>query len=235
MINELSGSAELKVVSGAPLSLRVARKLARARIRGAGVLTRALQRLGMFDVIAQYELGAVKFGVPLRRIQWDQLDIVNYEAPFVDLFCRALSPLSQVTLIDCGADIGTFSALVCSRVKTTARILAIEPSEEAHKILSSNLANLAIPYQLITKAVSNFSGSGRLACPPDNPTDHARYLVPGEGQLDLRGHPARAVAGDGHGQDGPDVDRVGVVHQRRAAPHRRAGAGSMRGNISGAL
>src|SRR5208337_3965459 len=106
---------EMKTVSGAPLGLRVARILSRSHVRGAGALTRLLGRLGRLDKIAQYELGTAKFGVPLGRIPWDFSDLTNYEAKLVASFCRAAASLQNATLFDCGADIGTFSALVCSR------------------------------------------------------------------------------------------------------------------------
>jgi FkbM family methyltransferase len=175
----------MKTISGAPLSLRMARTMSRSHVRGAGVLTRMLGRLGVLDRIAQYELGTVKFGVPLGRMPWDLVDITNYEARLIEFFCRALDPLRAVTFLDCGADIGTFSALVCSRTDRISRIIAFEPNRDTHEFLRSNLSNLAVPYQLVAKAASNFAGRGRLDSPPENPTDHARFLVPGDGPLEV--------------------------------------------------
>jgi FkbM family methyltransferase len=175
----------MKTASGAPLALRIARRMSRARIRGAGVLTRALGRLGMLDMIAQYDLGRVKFGVPLNRIPWDFVDVANYEAHLIDTFCRAIAPLKNVTLFDCGADIGTFSSLVCSRTDRIARIIAFEPNPDTHEFLRSNLSNLPVLSEVISKAISCFEGRGRLERPRDNLTDHARFLVSGEGPLEV--------------------------------------------------
>src|SRR5437667_517675 len=176
----------MKAISGAPLGLRLARKMSRSRFpRGAGALTRLLGRLGRLDRIAQYELGPVKFGVPLSRIPWDFADVANYEAELVASFSLALAPLGNVTLFDCGADIGTFSALVCSRTDRIAQILAFEPNSSTQPFLKFNLDNLGIPYHMVPKAVSNFSGYGHRERPPENVTDHARYLVPGEGLLEV--------------------------------------------------
>lgn len=175
----------MKTVSGAPLVLRIARKMSRSHIRGAGFLTRLAGRLGMLNIIAQYELGHVKFGVPLRRIPWDFSDVANYEAELIDTFCRALAPLRNAILFDCGADIGTFSCLVCSRTDRIVRIIAFEPNLDTHEFLRSNLSSLPLASEVVSKAVSSFEGRGRLERPADNLTDHARFLVPGEGPLEV--------------------------------------------------
>ncbi len=175
----------MKTISGAPLGLRVARRLSRSHIRGAGVLTRMLGRLGRLDLIAEYNLGRVKFGVPLRRIPWDFTDVTNYEVRLIECFCHALSPLKDAVLLDAGADIGTFSATVCSRTDRIARILAFEPNPDIQEFLKSNLEHVAIPFEIVPSAVSNFEGRGRLESPSDNLTDHARFLVPGDGRMNV--------------------------------------------------
>src|SRR5579862_2859517 len=180
-----SGGTALKTISGAPFMLRIARGMSRSRIRGAGVLTRLLGRLGRLNVIAQYELGKGKFSVPVARIPWDFVDVKNYEKNFIGVFCRALAPLHDATLFDCGADIGTFSALLCSQSRSVGRIVAFEPNQTVHEFLVPNLRSLGLQYLLIPKAVSSFHGSGRLQRPGDNLTDHARFLVAGEGPVEV--------------------------------------------------
>jgi FkbM family methyltransferase len=175
----------MRTISGAPLALRVARQMSRSHIRGAGFLTRVLQRLGMLDRIAQYKVGNVEFCVPLARIPWDLADLTNYESKLLEVFCQAISPLHDVTLVDCGADIGTFSSMVLSRTDTIGRIIAFEPNQDTHEILRSNLSSLSIPFELNSKAVGAFDGRGRLERPAYNSTDHARFMVPGEGPLEI--------------------------------------------------
>jgi len=175
----------MKTIRGAPLGLRVVRTMSRSHMRGAGVLTRLLTRFGRLDRIAQYQLGAVQFQVPLGRIAWDFTDIANYEAKLIDSFSHAIEPLRDVTLFDCGADIGTFSALVGSRTNHLARIIAFEPNREVREILEVNLSSLRIPSQLIPKAVGRSEGRGWLERPADNLTDHARYIVQGDGPLEV--------------------------------------------------
>lgn len=175
----------MKTISGAPLSLRIARQMSRSHIRGAGFLTRALQRFGMLNMIAQYQVGNVEFCVPLARIPWDLLDLKSYESKLLEVFCQAISPLEQVTLVDCGADIGTFSSMVLSRTDRIGRIIAFEPNVDTHEVLNSNLSKLSIPFDLSSKAVGSFDGRCRLERPDYNSTDHARFIVPGEGPLEI--------------------------------------------------
>jgi FkbM family methyltransferase len=174
-----------RIVSRPPILLRAAKKITRSGMRGGGLLTRTLLRLGMLNQIAQYQLGPVSYRVPLFRIPWDYLDVVSYEAQLVDLFCRALKPLRDVVLFDCGADIGTFSSLVFSKTRAVSRIIAFEPNRDTHAHLRYNLSNLGVPVEIIPKAISSFEGWGHLQNPPENLTDHARFLVPGEGSVEI--------------------------------------------------
>jgi FkbM family methyltransferase len=158
----------------------------RARVRGGYALISLAGRLGMLDVIAQYPLGEnISFGVPLYRADnaWDLLDIQSYEADLIGAFCKAIAPMHEVTLFDCGADIGTFSAVTFSRAPRIARIIAFEPNPEVFDLLRENLAGLPLSSEAVHKAVSNFEGQGRLERPNYDASDHARFLVPGDGPL----------------------------------------------------
>jgi len=184
-VSSNAAKTQMKIIAGAPLALRLARAMSRSQMRGAGVLMRLLNKLGVLNRIAQYEVGHAKFSVPLFRIPWDFCDVTNYERKFVELFCRALIPFQNALLFDCGADIGTFSSLVCSCSKNIARIIAFEPNPEVREFLRSNLSNLPITHQLIPKAISDFEGVGKLQRPEDNLTDHARFLIPGDGPIEV--------------------------------------------------
>ena len=145
-------------------------------------------QLGLLDVVVQYQLNrGVSFNVPLFRADtcWDLRDIEDYERRFVYLFCRLLEPLSDVLLFDCGADIGTFSALVCSQTSSIARVIALEPNPDVARYIKLNLSHLQVSSHAITKAVSCFKGNGRLEFPDYDRSDHARYLVPGDGPLEV--------------------------------------------------
>jgi FkbM family methyltransferase len=177
-----------KIVTGAPLFLRLARTMTRWRIRGGNRLVGIFGQLGMLNVVAQYRLGrGVSFNVPLFRADtcWDQRDMEDYEKQLIHSFCRLLEPLFDAVLFDCGADIGTFSALVCSQTSRVSRVIAFEPNPDVAGFMKRNLSQLQIPSRAITKAVGSFMGTGRLEVPDYDKSDHARFLVPGDGPLQV--------------------------------------------------
>jgi FkbM family methyltransferase len=190
-----------KIVPQAPLLFRLAKAMTRWRIRGGNRLIGIFGQLGMLDVVAQYRLGrGVSFSVPLFRADtcWDQRDIEDYEKHLIRSFCHALEPLFNVVLFDCGADIGTFSALVCSQTSRITRVFAFEPNPDVAGFMQRNLSQLHIPSKAITKAVGSFKGTGRLELPDYDNSDHARFLVPGDGPLEV-------VTIDSFGVRGGDV------------------------------
>jgi FkbM family methyltransferase len=146
---------------------------------------RRLDGLGALNVVAQYQLGRVKFGVPLYRLPWDFWDVKSYEAKLIAAFCRAVGPLKNVVLFDCGADIGTFSALACWRAEQIIRVVAFEPNPNVREFLKANLYNLPIASEMVSKAVGSFNGYGRLDRAKYDRSDHARFLVPGDGQIEV--------------------------------------------------
>jgi len=187
-----------KSVDRAPLMFRLARGMSRSHIRGAGVLTRLLRRWGFLNVVVQCQLNHIRFKLPLYRVPWDCKDLTTYEEAFVGEFSRALSPLRQATLLDCGADIGTFSALLCSRTDHIGRIIAFEPNLAACEFLRSNLAAIGLQSEVIANAISDFQGRGKLDRPAYDSSDHARFLSPGDG-------PVRVTTIDGLRLDGSDL------------------------------
>lgn len=177
-----------KVVTRAPLFLRLAKTMTRWRIRGGDRLVGIFGQLGMLNVVAQYQLGrGVSFSVPLFRADtcWDQRDVEDYERQLIRSFCRFLEPMFDVVLFDCGADIGTFSALVCSQTSRLSRVIAFEPNPNVTGFMKRNLSQLQIPSKAITKAIGCFKGRGRLEVPDYDSSDHARFLVPGDGPLEV--------------------------------------------------
>ncbi|MGB8474854.1 MAG: FkbM family methyltransferase [Candidatus Acidiferrum sp.] len=175
--------------------------MSRSGIRGGDRLVAILGKLGMLNLVAQYQLGrGVSFSVPLFRADtcWDQRDVEDYERQLIHSFCRLLEPLFDVVLFDCGADIGTFSALVCSQTSRITQVIACEPNPDVGGFMKRNLSQLQIPSRAITKAVGCFKGAGRLEVPAYDSSDHARFLVPGDGPLEV-------VTIDSLGVQGGDV------------------------------
>jgi FkbM family methyltransferase len=162
--------------------------MTRWRIRGGNRLIGILGQLGLLNVVAQYHLGrGVRINVPLFRGDtcWDQRDVEDYERQLIRSFCRLLEPLSNVILFDCGADIGTFSSLVCAQTSRVKHVIAFEPNPDVAGFMRRNLSQLPISTKAITKAVGSFQGSGRLEVPAYDDSDHARFLVPGDGPLEV--------------------------------------------------
>jgi FkbM family methyltransferase len=97
----------------------------------------------------------------------------------VAAFLLVLGSFSDVTLFDCGADIGVFSSVVCSRSDRIVRVLAFEPNPKIQNVFRHNIERLpnGEPHAL---AVSSFEGFGRLESPNYANGDHARYLVPSD-------------------------------------------------------
>jgi hypothetical protein len=177
-----------KTVTQAPLLFRLAKTMTRWGIRGGTRLLGIFGQLGMLNVVAQYQLGrGVSFSVPLFRADscWDKRDLEEYERQLIQSFCGLLEPLFDVVLFDCGADIGTFSALVCSQTSRVTRVIAFEPNRDVAGFMKRNLSQLPISSNAVTKAVGCCKGTGRLEFPTYDNSDYARFLVPGDGPLEV--------------------------------------------------
>lgn len=159
---------------------RLAKRLSHKNIRGFNLLQRACLPCWANQIITYPLSAAISLAVPIGRKEhcWDLQNILEYEHDLVVAFCAALSVRSSVTLFDCGADIGLFSAVVCSRGDRIARVLAFEPNPEVREIFYSNVASLPNG-EAHALAISNFEGFGKLERPNyASWSDHARYLVP---------------------------------------------------------
>lgn len=169
-------------VAAAPWYFRVGRYLSRRNIRGGQRLLIEARRLGLLDRIAVYSVGDVKLRVPLWRPcnEWDEHDVKGYEAALIDALCSAIRALpgEDVTLVDCGADIGTVSALLVARCNRVKRIVAFEPNPAAYAVLVQNLDALPIRAGAYHAAVGNFQGKGRLVSSHMDRSAHAMYIEP---------------------------------------------------------
>jgi FkbM family methyltransferase len=146
----------------------------------------------------------VSVDVPLNRreTQWAEPDLRAYEERFVAVLAITLEMLRQpVMWIDCGADIGTLTALVAAQSRCIDEVIAIEPNPDVQDLLARNLALLPCPGRVVAAAVADFHGRGRLEHFPTLRSDHSRFLVPDEqgdigvtrlDDLDIR--PGKALA-----------------------------------------
>jgi FkbM family methyltransferase len=169
-------------VSEAPWYFRLGRYLARNNIRGGHRLVDELRRIGLLDRLVSYPLtNGVKLHVPLWRPSncWDATDVNSYEVRFLRLLASAVRRLPRgVTFVDCGADIGTVSAMMVSRCTNISSVIAFEPNRAAHNVLAKNLATFRIHAEARNVAVGEFCGRGRLTTPSVDRSAHAAYIVP---------------------------------------------------------
>ena len=180
-----------KVLGDAPLTttapwyFRLGRFLSKRRIRGGDRLLIEARKRGLLDRLVVYALvDDVQLLVPLWRPcnAWDADDVRGYEATFVSSLSRAIRTLpGRVTLIDCGADIGTVSVHLVARCKNIVAVEAFEPNRAAHAVLAQNLRGLPVRARAHQAAVGDFCGMGRLVSPPEDQSAHAMYIVPDEG------------------------------------------------------
>lgn len=164
-----------------PFLFRCFKALKRHHVRGAHRMLLVWQRM-QGDCLVVYPLSpTVNVAVPINRMEnaWELQDILAYERDLIRTCCAALAPFSGVTLFDCGADIGLFTALLGSRCDRIGRVLAFEPNSRVEQVLRHNLAQFPRP-EVHMAAVSNFTGRGKLLAPAYDLGDHARFLVPAE-------------------------------------------------------
>ena len=113
----------LKVVHNGTYLFRVAKALDRRGWRGADFLLRNLERRHQLAYLAVYRINGIEFGVPaIDRL--DRQDIERYERELVATLVRALRPLRDVTLFDCGAYRGLLSTMLCASVPAIRRVIA---------------------------------------------------------------------------------------------------------------
>jgi FkbM family methyltransferase len=177
---------DLKELADAPVAevpwyFRLGRYLSKHKIRGGDRLIAEARRRGQLDQLAIYSLGDVELRVPLWRPcnQWLAEDVLSYEEAFMRVLSSHVCQLAgDVTLIDCGADIGTVSAHLVSRCRNIKRVVAFEPNIAAFRVLEQNLRGMHIETEARHAAVGNFCGRGKLVRAPQDPSAHAMYVAP---------------------------------------------------------
>lgn len=165
-----------------PVLFRLARALIRRHAPGGWRLLAIIEKAGLLQQVVRHELGnGVSLDVPLWRAvnRWDLPDLLAYDPPLIDDLAAAAASLPRpLVFVDCGADIGTVTALLAARVPLD-RAIAFEPNGEAFPFLRDNLARLA-GAEAHRAAAADFSGRGELRSPPHDATDHAKYVVAAE-------------------------------------------------------
>ncbi|MGD0348226.1 MAG: FkbM family methyltransferase [Terracidiphilus sp.] len=177
MLDSASTTCGYNLRTTAPPLFRLAKYLTRRKVRGGF----RLQAFASRGCVVQYDLGnGFHLTVPIYREdnRIDREEILGYEAQLVKELSAAAGSMQDITLIDCGADIGLISVTLRRAIPAIGHVVAFEPNAEVLPFLSRNLSMLPCPALMIGHAVGNIEGAGRLERPPSDDSDHARYLVP---------------------------------------------------------
>jgi FkbM family methyltransferase len=161
------------------LLFRICRTLATRRVRGSTRLYQMLRRAGVFRSFT-YRVGGRPFSVPVSSSDYACIaaDVEGYEFRLLESMATALGRFQDPVLIDCGADIGTFSALLFARSPRIREIVAIEPRPEAVPWLRRNMDALPVKTKVVMGAASDFVGRGFMRHSPVDSSGHACYLAP---------------------------------------------------------
>jgi FkbM family methyltransferase len=161
------------------LLFRICRKLAARRVRGSDRLYQLLRRAGVFRSFT-YRVGGAPFSIPVSNSDYACIaaDVEGYESRLLESMAAILESFQDPVLIDCGADIGSFSALLFCRSPKIREIVAIEPRPEVAPWLRRNMDALPVKTKVVMGAVSDFMGMGVMRHSQTDPSGHACYLAP---------------------------------------------------------
>ncbi len=178
----IDGDTEYRVVQTLPWILQLAYSMQHKGIRGGYFLEAMARSMGWLNVLVRRELSPkVKVDVPAYTDAYDLSDLSNYERELIEMLQGHLSRKGEpVLLLDCGADLGLFSALLVSSSDKIKEVMAFEPNPRSFKLLERNLRMFPIPAKAMNVAVADFNGKGELKHPPHDDHDHAAFLVPAE-------------------------------------------------------
>lgn len=118
--------------------------------------------------------GAVVVLNPRDPVVSGALTLGVYEKAETAFFCAVCRP--GMTVLDVGANIGYYTALACTRVRPSGKIVALEPDVENFEFLKRTVAaNGASNVVCVRKAASDAAGTLRLHVSLDNRGDNRLY------------------------------------------------------------
>jgi len=178
----MDAGIDYRVVESSPWLLRLAYVMQRKGIRGGYYLENTARSKGWLDVLVRTTLpGGVKIDIPAYKDAYDLSRIDQYERDLMQLLATRLGgQKSPLVLLDCGADLGLFSALLVSSCNRIRKVIAFEPNRGSFSLLKHNLEMLPVPAEAKNAAVADFNGRGELSYPPHDAHDHAAFIVPAE-------------------------------------------------------
>jgi FkbM family methyltransferase len=162
-----------------PVLFTALKSLCRSPLRGGDRLFSLAERFNLLQGSIRYEIdGEYPIYVPIRR-RWDIQDLLDYETPLFELLAeRAKSISGEITLIDCGADIGLFSIRALSKIPTISNIIAFEPNADVFTLLEKTLSEQTCQAVALQQGVADFAGYGELKSPNYDQDDTGRFVIP---------------------------------------------------------
>ncbi len=178
----IDGDIENRVVQTLPWVLQLAYSMQKNGIRGGYFLEAVARSKGWLNVLVRRELSrGVKVDIPAYEDSYDLDDVSNYERELIELLGSHLSGKDEpLLLLDCGADLGLFAALLVSSCERIQKVIAFEPNRRSFRLLEHNLNMLPMEAEARNAAVADFNGKGKLKYPPHDLHDHAAFIVSSE-------------------------------------------------------
>jgi FkbM family methyltransferase len=139
-----------------------------------------LRRKGMLDRVASFPFHGRSVVLPLDYYP-SARETSDYMKFRISTFAAACDKhLDRYDFIDCGANLGLFSAQFTFYSERVQKLTAIEPNRQLFSILQTNLQNInAAEVECLNLAVADFEGRGRLVEPEYDPgSPDAMYLQP---------------------------------------------------------
>lgn len=176
------GGVRYKATDSIPPILRLALFMQQKGIRGGYRLEEMARARGWLNYLVRFRLpNGVRIDIPADSESYRLGNILTYESSLFRLLApRIMESDRPVLLLDCGADIGLFSAHMVSACARIKRLIAFEPNSRSFPLLQSNLKLLPVYSEARNMAVADFNGMGELRYPPHDSDDHAAFIVPSD-------------------------------------------------------
>lgn len=168
----------MKYLDAPPMGFALATAMSERGVRGGRRLLTLLDWCGVLKQKAVKRQFGDRFSAYVPAWQREYWNPISYERDLVSLLVKSAHACSgEVTMVDCGADIGLISVAVADGAENISKIVALEPNADAFPVLQRNLEGLPFKTVALQIAASDFTGRGVLQSPDYDASDHARFLM----------------------------------------------------------
>jgi FkbM family methyltransferase len=142
-------------------------------------LRQFLGRFGAWKVVAPFPFHKTQVAyLPLyEKYCWAHYDMGDYHRNRTDNFARAVREnLHAACLIDCGCNLGLYSAQILHKVPSIFKALLFEINPEYVAIAQKNVMHFGRRAEVIHAAVSNYHGKARIVEPAYHRSPEAFFI-----------------------------------------------------------